>query len=262
MAQEPHKDGVPHLHVYLNYHKKVEWSSSKWDIDGHHGHYLPAKSPRGVVGYCTKGANWISNFDVQALIHKKASGRRDYSDLNKRCAEEDLAVLCDEGLFPFYLLPKYQQAKTAYVAQMAPKLPRCDGWIPNTLGKLLLVMPRTYKCRHFWIWSRRPNSGKTTFLLSVESRFPSYFYNFAEGFQSIQSRTQFLLLDEYSTAYLKLTDLNRMCDGTAKYPVKGGEAVMVRDHQIIICSNKPPEEVYTTPENWPLINARFVVFEL
>jgi len=86
---------------------------------------------------------------------------------------------------------------------------------------------------------------------------PCFWYNQAEKYQAAHPDHQFVLLDEYSTAKLTITDLNQMCDSTYQYPVKGGTPVTLKNAIVLLCGNKPPTEVYTTESNWPLINARF-----
>lgn len=254
VCRELHQDGHPHAHAFVKYERKVEWGSSKWDIDGHHGDYQVAKCWRAVENYCRKGGNYISNFDVDAAASKRACGRL----LNKRLLNEDLADLVAEELVPLQDYLKLKACKEAYFKDIAPALPRCLGFIPNALGHLLPMVDG--KCRHYWLWSRGPNTGKTTFLKSVASAHPSHWYCYAETFQNLHPGTQFVLLDEYTVPHLKTTTLNQMCDGTYPYPCKGGVTVQLPDVVILVCSNKPPEEVY--PNDHPLIKARFRPIEL
>lgn len=39
IAQEEHKDGNKHLHVFLKYATRQEWKENKWDIGTYHGNY-------------------------------------------------------------------------------------------------------------------------------------------------------------------------------------------------------------------------------
>lgn len=256
ICSEPHQDGDLHLHCYLNFDKKVSFSATRFDLDEYHGNYQPTSSPKAWVAYCTKGANYISNFDVHALANKKASGRA----LNKRLLEEDLTELVREGDIPLEKYLKLKANKEAFFRDVAPPLPFCVGFIPNSLGKIFPVYSSAVKLRHYWIWSRNPNSGKTTFLKSVASSYPSYWMCYKENFQSLHPRTQFILLDEYSSPHLTTTQLNQMCDGTWMYPVKGGTAIMLAEPIILVAANKPIDEVY--PNDHLLIKARFSQIDL
>lgn len=254
VCRELHKDGHPHAHAFIKYEKKVEWGARKWDIDDHHGDYQQAKCWKAAEKYCQKDGDYISNFDVNAAGNKKDSGRA----LNKRLLEEDLRDLVHEGVVQLEKYIKLKACKDAFLKDSAPALPRCSGFVPNSLGKLLPILAD--KQRHFWLWSARPNTGKTTFLKFVGTNFASHWFTYKEHFQSIHPGTQFVLLDEYSSPHLQVTQLNQMCDGTWMYPSKGGNPVQLVDPIVLIGSNKPPEEVY--PNCYPLINARFVVIEL
>jgi len=254
VCRELHKDDQPHAHAFIKYERKVEWGARKWDIDDHHGDYQQAKSWTAAAKYCQKDGNYISNFDVNAALSKKSCGR----DLNRRLLEEALPDLVDEGVIPLEKYIKLKACKEAYFKDRAPLLPRCVGFIPNSFGKLLPIGEG--KLRHYWIWSRKPNTGKTTFLKSLDQLFPSYWLSYKETFQSVHPQTQFVLLDEYSKPHLEATQLNQMCDGTWMYPTKGGSPTRLVEPLIMICSNKPVEEVY--PNVFALINARFLSIEL
>ncbi len=39
IAQEQHADDTYHLHAFIQYEKKVEWASDRWDIGNYHGNY-------------------------------------------------------------------------------------------------------------------------------------------------------------------------------------------------------------------------------
>jgi hypothetical protein len=40
--------------------------------------------------------------------------------------------------------------------------------------------------------------------------------------------------------------MERICDGTYQYPAKGAAAVLLKKPTVIVVSNMPPEEVYTS----------------
>ena len=63
------------------------------------------------------------------------------------------------------------------------------------------------------------------------------------------------MIDEYTHATLRATELNQMCDGTYAYPTKGGSAIQLSNPYMIICANAPACTVY--PNAHPFILARF-----
>jgi hypothetical protein len=260
VATELHKDGTPHVHAFIRYEKKVQFSPRRWDLcvsneSIYHGNYQHARCWRAVQLYCTKqDAVYITNIDLDAADQKKTCGRL----LNKRIIEEPLTDLVNEGVVRIHDYLRIKACKEAYIRDVAPVLPRATDFLKNSFGLLLPVL--TGKKRHFWLWSSGPDTGKTTFLRFLAASYPSHWYCYKESFQSISVHTQFLLMDEYSIAHLTVMQLNQICDGTYQYPVKGVSSVMLEQPIVVVASNKPPAAVY--PNCHELVLARFSVFEL
>lgn len=63
-------------------------------------------------------------------------------------------------------------------------------------------------------------------------------------------------MDEYSTAHLKATTLNALCSGTYQIPIKGAAPIRLKEPTVIICSNRPIEEVY--PNMYQTVKSRFI----
>lgn len=254
IAQEPHKDGHPHLHAFVKYDTKVSRTRDgrRWDLAGHHGHYLPSHSWHKCKEYCKKGGNYIASFDIEAALNKKAK-------LNHKLIADDPCDLVDSGEISVYQLKALVQARSIYWSLKAPVKPRAQDLVPNPFGLILPVYTTKIKDRHWWFWSSEANTGKTTFLRFLDQRYPCHWMA-REKYQSIHSGTQFVLLDEYTFPWLTLFELNQMCDGTQMYPSKGGSPVGLQDPIIVVCSNKPPEAIY--PNFAHLLRARFRVFPL
>lgn len=51
-------------------------------------------------------------------------------------------------------------------------------------------------------------------------------------------------MDEYSRAHLTYMVIDLLCDSEYPFPEKGKKAFK-KDVTVIICGNKPPEEIYT-----------------
>lgn len=63
-------------------------------------------------------------------------------------------------------------------------------------------------------------------------------------FQHIPNNAQCVMMDEYSYAYLKISQLNEMCDGTFPYPHKNSVDVILDKPLILVCSNRSIENMY------------------
>lgn len=256
VSRELHEDGTPHLHCYLYYDKQVSISNERYfDLGSFHPNVQSAKSLRAVQAYIKKDGDFIQEGIDYAANIAAITDHRAY--LGKRLIDgESLTDLTKE--FP-QLLFRYKNLKenvAAFRADQVPNLPRCTGFIPNTFG---LIMPLcSEKKRHYWFWSPCPNKGKTLFLLAIREQFPSLWYSWRESFQTPAPHAQFVLLDEYTTGHLTVTQLNMMCDGTYQYPVKGSDSFSLPGSILLICGNKSPLDIYSE-EHHELLKARFII---
>lgn len=132
--------------------------------------------------------------------------------------------------------------------------------LPNTWDLVLPLEDKTTKKRHYWFWTNEPDKGKTTFLETMETRYRTSWYNKSEVYQSVHTDSQFILIDEYTTADIKCTTINQMCDGNYQYPTKGGQSIKLNKPTLLICGNKHPMDLY--PNAYKYIEARFIVINL
>jgi Geminivirus Rep catalytic domain. len=218
IAEEKHEDGSPHVHAYIRFAKEKDVRKPEYfDIGEYHGNYQTAKSSIAAARYCKKDGVFLEIGDIDILGEKVArEGKRKI--LGKRLAEGDSLVdLIQEGhhqlIFGFQ---KLQADIKAYQELVERNKPTCEETIPNTWDLALPLLE--HKQRHYWLWSDQPNLGKTTFLKKLATDYRCSWYNQAETFQQIHADSQFILLDEYSSAVLKVTQLNQMADGTYQYP--------------------------------------------
>lgn len=74
VCEEAHKDGTPHLHVFIQFKDKLQINGEHTldFITGQHGNYKGVTSVRGSINYCIKGSNYVvEGFDVEAILKKK-----------------------------------------------------------------------------------------------------------------------------------------------------------------------------------------------
>jgi len=257
VAREHHADGTPHLHVYVKLGSEFNCRNARfWDLDSSHGNYQSAKSLLAVMKYVTKGGDYL---EEGVDVENYATARKDRTSQAaiRVMAGEPLDAIAEEFPFLFPQLPRWQQALAVYKGLKAPTLPRCEGFIPNSFGLITPLL--SSKQRHYWFWSTQPNKGKTTFLQDIQSKFPCLWYSWVEKFQASTPFAQFVLLDEYSTGHLTVTQLNSMCDGTYQYPVKGGPSFCPPLPILLVCGNRSPLDVYPQEIHHPLIKSRFVI---
>lgn len=260
VARELHADGSPHIHAYLYYESKFNCTNERFfDLGSCHPNIQVAKSLKAVQAYVKKDGDYIQEgMDYKSELESIRDHR---AVLGKRFLDGENPVdIISENPALFFDLPKITQALNIWKGLKTPPLPRCTDIIPNTWGLHLNVS--SSKDRHYWFWSESPNKGKTTFLQSIQSKFPSLWYSWTEKYQSPSPSAQFVLLDEYSIAHLTVMTLNQICDGTYQYPVKGCAPFALPNSIVLVCGNKDPLEVYTDAKNHALIKARFTIIDL
>lgn len=216
IARELHKNGHPHLHVYLRLEGAMRSTDSRFaDLPGgYHGNYQGCRSAKNVIRYCTKDEDYLSNIDVSSILQKQSSRREDFSDLllRKRNLEELLAEK------PQYLI-NYQSLSNslkAYFEATAPPALNLPSWLPNPWGKVLPVLPEKIKRRHYHIYSSGPNAGKTTWANTLRQYGVTIVAN-KEPYWEITQHTRIIILDEYNTARLRFDELNAIADGNYSF---------------------------------------------
>ena len=267
IGQEHHEDGGLHLHACAWYTHTLRFCDVRYlditDEEGkvHHPNVKGNKvqNKKRALDYCSKEdpEPLQYNMDIKAETaaregHRKIIGKRLLDGEPLHTVVED----CPELIYDYL---KLEQNLAAYKRQKAEDKPDLPEMIPNTFDLALPFMPEE-KRRHYWFWSQSPDRGKTTFLESLEQSYRAHFYTKSEKYQSFPTNTQIVLIDEFSDPFLTVTTLNQMCDGTYKYPTKGGQAIKLSKPLIVCCSNKPPSALY--PNTYQYLLARFQFINL
>lgn len=257
IASELHANGDPHLHCYFKLDQAYRTRSCHaLDlIDGetrYHGSYEGCRSSKKVIKYCTKAENYISNIDVAGML----SSGTTRALLGKRLLDgEPLEQIVSENPSLLFGYSRLVQDLNLFKSHQQ-KPPEVPDNLPNPWGLDLPYLPQR-KQRHYWIWSARPNAGKTTGFGSPLSR--DYGFYFASGdfqYWDVNVHTPGIILDDYNHAALKVSVLNKMCDGTYSFRIFNGGVRQLARYTVIVLSNKRIGDVY--PNYGELLHARFL----
>lgn len=117
IANEKHKDGNLHGHIWLELKEPIDWKGDKCfklldPLTGKHGKYEIMRNPKHVMGYCTKENDWISSFDVEKRL-KAMTGKRKYI-ATELLAGKNINDLIDENPEMLYDSEKWERAQQAY----------------------------------------------------------------------------------------------------------------------------------------------------
>lgn len=264
VAAEVHADGSPHLHVYVKFRTRKHIRSNQFfdiDFDGnrYHGNYQTCRSPSACVKYSTKDGDYVSNFEPdktlcvkdrrKAIADKIVLGKRYLVDL----IEED-----PELIFGYSRLVNdinaYHRDSTARKVQELPE------FLSNPWGKIISSRIIS-KRRHYWIFSRQPNVGKSyLFAKPLAETYGAVIQSGDFSYWNVAIGVNCIILDEFNTPLLKYSSINSMCDGTFGYRVFQGGVVRLDSPLIIILSNQSISELY--PHMNALLYARFNEIEI
>jgi len=275
-AQELHKDGHEHLHVYIEFTSKIDVRNPTiFDLESidigipkkYHGNYQGVRSMENTIGYIVKSdKNYISSFDPNLyLINSKNHAKREKNlfDLNILMSKGAIKMVKDGDSHYTHLKRVLEvEAILRNADKVANELEKPD--LPSKLENdwnLNLSFDLDLKKCHFLIYSKSPNRGKTTFLLNLMKSYRCYMVHLEEKYQDlIYPQVEAILIDEFR-GQLTITQLNSMCDGTYQYPRKGLPPILLEQKPlVIVCSNRSWEEIY--PKNFELVEARFNSFNI
>lgn len=225
IAQEDHQDGTKHLHAFLKYEKKVQFSATKWDIADFHGNYQQARSWVAVERYCKKGGNYISNICLESAAQKK--GKK-----NLQILTEDLRDLVADGVIHALQLPQAVKARAIY--------------------SLLGDPYQHHDIRGVWIYGP-PGVGKSR---HVRDRHPDCFIKSQSKWWDGYQGQEVVLLDDFDrlgvclSHYLKIWADRYAAIGE----VKGG-SIPLMHKTFYVTSNYHPRDLWSQEDDQDLLDA-------
>lgn len=264
IAQENHKDGHKHLHLYIEKPKGFNFHDANYFdfITGKHGNIQKVKCREAVLAYVTKENRWISHeIDVSEILKtwaekkenkKKPKMTRVIADMiAEGKSYEDL--LENQEITPFMVLHSQQVQKyfseQGIVQEKKKRKLNKPSYLHIVLNcmeyDLLANMP--FKTPQFWIYGP-PNTGKSTFIMKLQEAGLNGFEipinnDFANWSDELYD---FAYIDEFK-GQLTIQFLNLFLQGgTMTLPGKyvAGGRIKRKNLPIFILSNYTPEHVY------------------
>lgn len=272
VAEEEHKDGGKHLHAFIELEKRINVRDINYlDCKNEHGNYQSTRKKWNWLRYLTKeDPNPLTNFNMEELkekMEKKGKSEEDRINNNLEFLEECKTLGPREMVTTGKVhLMKYQMLKRNYEEYMK------DMFVDNR-EELGMELPNPWyddfkvnidiKQCHYWIYSRVPNLGKTTWAIELTEKYKAQIWNYLEIYQPhITPVTEVLILDEYR-GQLRITQLNQICDGTWLFTAKGKDSwKLIQKPLVIVLSNKSIKDIYNKSMDYPLVEARFQEIEV
>jgi len=261
VCQEEHKDGNNHLHILLQFDKKLFVSRSDYFdfIGGQHGKYEPARNIRKSVEYITKKGDYVSNgINVEAILSKKNPKSDDVArDIMNgvslreiRAKEPGFYMMNKRKLEEFeteILIENAKKDKKTWVEFSEEKLNGMSStnkqiamWLNKNMFK-----ERVFKQKQLYIYGPK-NMGKTSLIEALESYGTVYWMPVSEDFydQYDDRSYDLIVLDEFR-AQKTVQQLNLWLQGsTMSVRKKGRQGEKRRNLPMIILSNYSLEGAY------------------
>jgi len=257
VCEEQHKDGTPHLHVFLQFSKRKNFKDPHWGdfIAGKHGDYKVAKSVNGSVKYVTKDGNYIAKgVDVAAI---KSKGKKmsdkiaDMLDNGKTLAEvkeeeKGYFMVNKRKIEEYATWIQCEQAKKSKLSWVPPSL---DGLTDANLQIATWICKnirqnRTFKAPQLFI-TGKPNLGKTSLITWLSKYLSVYPFPMEEEFYDQYSDDYDLVVMDEFKGQKKITFLNEFLQGsTMSIRKKGSQGMKSKNIPVIILSNLTLETCY------------------
>lgn len=268
VAHELHANGDHHLHCYLSLERPfrskdprcfdlhcVDLNSNEFT---YHGNYQGCRSAKNVLKYCSKGEDYLSNFDVSVVLGKRSTRAVIAEELVVKKAK--LTDLVHDHPCLIFGYSKLKSDLLSFQEDSGLQTPDLPPFLPNPWGKVLPSGKRG-KQRHYWIFSRKPNLGKTYhFARPLESEYGAVIVAGDFTYWNVTRGTKLLILDDYNTASLKWNQLNTLADGTFSFRAFHRGCIKVDSYLVVIISNRSIRDIY--PNCYEFIHARFKEIEL
>jgi len=262
VCEEAHKDGTPHLHVFLQFHNRKNFKTEKcFDfIGGQHGNYQVTKSVKAWVEYCTKGPNYVAKgVDVEAIKKKKAQKNEEVAlsimagesiaEINKK--HPGYVMINKRKLEEYESWIKCESAKKQKIDWIPPKL---DGLTDANLQIATWICSnirqnRAFKAPQLYIWGAR-NLGKTSLVEWLEKYLSVYHMPTTEEFYDLYSDDYDLVVIDEFKGQKTIQWMNQFLQGSPM-PIrkKGSQSMKYKNLPVVILSNYRLSECYVKAAN-------------
>lgn len=262
VCEEDHKDGTPHLHVFLQFDKRKNFKAPDcFDfIGGKHGNYQVTKSVKAWVEYCTKGTNYVAKgVDVEAIKAKKQPKNeavaqsilqgKSLVEINKEHA--GYVMINKRKIEEYEAWVQCELAKKRKLDWIPPKL---DGLTDANLQIATWIcshvrQSRPFKAPQLYIWGPR-NLGKTSLVEWLERSLSVYHIPMGEDFYDQYSDDYDLVVMDEFKGQKTIQWMNQFLQGSPM-PIrkKGSQGMKYKNLPVVILSNYRLSECYVKAAN-------------
>ncbi|AMH87770.1 replication-associated protein [Pacific flying fox faeces associated circular DNA virus-15] len=262
VCEENHKDGTPHLHVYLKFENRKSFSKVDcFDFIGQkHGNYQVVRSTLKSIEYVTKGGNYVAKgVDVESIKKKKAPKNQEIAKMlldGKSMAEinEDhcgYVMINKRKIEEYETWVKCEKIKKSKIDWIPPSL---DGLTDANLQIATWICSnirqnRAFKAPQLYIHGPR-NLGKTSLVEWLERSLSVYHMPTMEDFYDLYSDDYDLVVIDEFKGQKTIQFLNQFLQGSVM-PIrkKGSQGDKSKNLPVVILSNYTLSECYVKAAN-------------
>ena len=262
VCEESHKDGTPHLHLFLQFKEKRSFCKQDcFDfIGGKHGNYQVAKSVRGSVEYVTKAGNYVAKgVDVESIKKKKAPKSEEIAnmlmdgktlaDINK--THPGYVMINKRKLEEYESWIQCEKSKKQKIEWVPPETEGLTGankqiaeWICSNIRQ-----KRAFKAPQLYIHGPR-NLGKTSLIEWLEKSLSVYHMPMGEEFYDLYADDYDLVVMDEFKGQKTIQWLNQYLQGSAmNIRKKGSQSMKYKNLPVVILSNYSLSECYPKAAN-------------
>lgn len=246
-----------HWQAFVKFHKQSKQRGSWFKKYDNRIHFTVCSKERSqAIGYGTK--------EESRVLGPKESGQKPVPE--QAFTADDCKKCIIDGKtedIPFSFVLRYNIERRLPALKEFLQLDRREPlptFLPNPWG-FLLPSKKLAKRRHYWIFSRQPNQGKTFhFALPLKEKYQAEIITGDATYYNVIATTECVIFDEYNTAKLKWDVVNAMCDGSFSWRRFNMPSISLKEPLIIFLSNQALDEMY--PFMNVFLNARIIVKEI
>jgi len=257
VCEEPHKDGTPHLHIFIVFKEKQSISGEHTldFIGGKHGNYKCVDSIRKSILYCKKGDNYVSEgFDIEAIIKKKLPKStevaqmimegKSISDINKH---DPAYVMLNKRKLEEYeswvSIENHKKSKLAWVPPIVEGLTDSNKQIAQWISSNVR-QTRKFKAPQLFITGPK-NLGKTSLIEWLERYLSVYHIPQTEDFYDLYTDDYDLVVFDEFKGQKTIQWMNLFLQGgRMNIRKKGSQYLKQKNLPVIILSNYPLGDCY------------------
>lgn len=250
--------GRVHWQAFIKFHRQSKQRGTYFKKFANGIHFEKCSIERaGAISYGTKDETRIEGPLEDGIKPLPAKEKVDFDAIKGHIIDNHKEGVPFGFVLRFNLERRWEAIRAFYTPDERLPMPT---FIPNPWG-LVLCSKTSAKRRHFWLFSEKPNVGKTYwFAKPLVRKYKCKLFTGNTDYWNVDLSDECLIHDEFNSQRFKYDTLDAMCDGTYHYRRCGVANLVLNDPLIIVLSNRSIIDLY--PIKSEFVYARFKEIKL